>query len=170
MLESFTLLCLFFCEPIPLATQHVVMMMDGRRRQQSGTVQGSVTIHLAHLHAYHQHERVQDSCFWCVQLSSHPVIINYVASLIDTGGSDGSKFHWITADMYKARCIPEGPKLLYKLSTAMHQAHLRDQYIFLGERRWLWGEKGIDSTEQHNHRLTSIDRNLKDHPGPAPLP
>lgn len=42
---------------------NVVMMMDGRRRQESGTVHGSVTIHLVHLHAYHQHEQLQDSCF-----------------------------------------------------------------------------------------------------------
>lgn len=89
-------------------------------------------------------------CFWCVQLLCSPVIINYVASLIDTVGSDGSKFHWITADIYKAPCIPEDPKLLYKLSTAMHQPHLRDQYIFLGKCRCLWGEKGIYSMELQN--------------------
>lgn len=64
MYGSFSLLRPFFCETLPLPTQHVVvMMMDGRRRQQSGTVHGSVTIHLVHLHAYHQHKQLQDSCF-----------------------------------------------------------------------------------------------------------
>lgn len=146
-MKVFSLLWPFLCEPLPLPTQHAVVMMDGRRRQQPGTVQGSVTIHLTHLHAYHQREQLQDSCFWCVQLWCSPVIINYVASLIDTVGSNGSKFHWITTDIYKASCIPEDPKLLYKLSTVMHQPHLRDQYIFLGKHRCLWGEKGIYSTE-----------------------
>lgn len=147
MYERFALLWPFFCEPLPLPTQHVVMMMDGRRRQQSGTVHGSVTIHLAHPRASHQHEQRQGSPFWCVQLLCSPVIINYVASLIDTVGSDGSKFHWITTDMYKAPCIPEEPTPLYKPSAVMHQPHLRDQYIFPGKCRCLWGEKGTYSTE-----------------------
>lgn len=147
MYESFSLFWSFFCELLPFPTQHVVMMMDGRRRQQSGTVHGSVTIHLAHLHAHHQHEQIQDSCFWCVQLSCSPVMINYVAPLIDTVGSDGSKFRWITTDKYKAPCVPKDPKLLHKLSAVMHQPHLRDQYIFLGKCKCLWGEKDIYSAE-----------------------
>lgn len=153
MYEILSLLWPFFCEPLPLPTQHVVMMMDGRRRQQSGTVQGSVTIHLAHLRAYHQHEQLQDSCFRCVQLSCSPVVINYVASLIDTVGSDGSRFHWITTDIYKAPCVPEDPRLLYKLSTAMHQPHLRDQCIFQGKRRCLrWNRHLQPRAAKHNSR------------------
>lgn len=150
MYESSSLLWPFLCEPLPLPTQHVMMMMDGRRRQKSGTVHGSVSINLAQLHAYHQHEQLQDSSFWCVQLSCSPVINNYVASLIDTVGSEESKFHWITSDIYKAPHIPMDPKLLHKLNTAMHQPHLRDQYIFLGKCKGLSGEKDIYSAELQN--------------------
>lgn len=42
------------------------------------------------------------------------------------------------------------PKLLHKLNTAMHQPHLRDQYIFLGKCKGLSGEKDIYSAELQN--------------------